>query len=411
VNTLQASIENQNTMYKTACLLVALIVVITSGCKKSTTNTSQPPVIRDTTKPYIGEVNFNTINGEDLSCKSILKTSDNAWLDPYPAFFKINSDLKVTSTKIPLTSDAAAIHQAVETNDGFYLLGQIQPDYSQTTFNNLLLIKTNKSGSVLWKRQYDNIKWVYSLIKTNDNQLAILAYNGGSWLPNYVSDKAPTILLKLDMDGNVVFRKDFVQEGLHYGSTDLVETNSGYAFVAYKRVFDSTTGLGSLAAQFCKIDKAGNIISKTDFDGFNIQYMRATHLVKKVGGGFIVSHFPSQKGGFNSYLYYLDEEGNRTHLGNLFEGNSNNEMWDIAGIKQSDDGSVYVLAVDLWSINAWAIIMKRFDAQGVLIKTKKYYIDGYARALEKTTDGNFIIASDKSHGISLLKINKDLEVL
>jgi len=205
---------------------------MTASCKKSTTDPNPSPINSDTTKPYIGEVKYNAINGEDLSAKSILKTSDNdflvtglkmlqgqnPWLDPHPAFFKINSDLQVKLSKIPLTNDAATINQAVETSDGYYLLGQIQGDHSQTTFDNLLLIKTDKSGSVLWKKQYNNIVYVYSLIKASDNHLAILAYNGGSWLPNYINDNAPTVLLKIDMDGNVLFRKDYIQEGLHYGS-------------------------------------------------------------------------------------------------------------------------------------------------------------------------------------------------
>ena len=420
-------------MYKTALLLVAFTVCITAGCKKSGVNKSPSPVNQDTAKP-IGEVEFNAINAWALSAKSILKTSDNnflvlgykmlqgnnPWLDPYPVFLKINGDLQVKLSKIPLTNDAETIDQAIETSDAFYLLGQIQGDVTQTHFNNLLIIKTDKSGSVLWEKQYNDITWVYSLVKTSDNNLAVLAYNSESWLPYYGNENAFTVMMKMDMNGNVLFRKDYVQENLNYGCSDLVETNNGYAFIAYKRTLDSTTSLGSLVAQFCRTDNTGNIISKTQLDGDDVLYMRATHLIKKSDGGFIVSHFHSQVGGtnggstnnFNTYLYYLDADGNIVHYGNLFYGNSINQMWDVVGIKQSEEGDIYVLGVVILSASEWGIIMKRFNAEGVLTKEKLYYLDRYASALEETSDGNFIIVSNdgNNQGISLLKVNKELEI-
>lgn len=136
------------------------------------------------------------------------------------------------------SDDDDIFFKVLQTDDGGYILiGTTTDDFTGTpncgyNWDNVLLVKTNSNGVVVWSREYgDDCKQEdgRGIIKTSDGGYVLLTddyeYRGGQW--DYDAK-----LIKTDSNGNVQWSQNYRVSGTDEYPYSFVETSdNGYAMV------------------------------------------------------------------------------------------------------------------------------------------------------------------------------------
>ena len=139
----------------------------------------------------------------------------------------------------------------VEIDDG-YILSGIKYLNSENNEAVAAFYRTDLNGELVWEFTYGEDCYCFSgnLIETNDGNLATLIYHNS----NSVNGTAYPVLIKLDLDGNIIFEKEYdIDLSQPY---NLVNTSDGgYAFLS--------------AGVLYKTDSEGEIVWSKDGLGFD----------------------------------------------------------------------------------------------------------------------------------------------
>jgi len=173
--------------------------------------------------------------------------------------------------------------QMLETSDGnFLLIGQRNTGPG----NNIdsYVLKINEKGDLLWEKTYggDLPERTYYGSETPNGDFLI----SGSMLP-YQTAKADILLLKLNKNGEMIWRKTFGEENVHDIAHSFCRNKDQetYTLTGYT----GTAKEGFHEGLFMQIDEHGNLLKRTTYN--RGEDMRLMHSEETEDGDFIVTGY------------------------------------------------------------------------------------------------------------------------
>ncbi len=255
---------------------------------------------------FMNTVKAYTINGETNkyggtntdSFSDIVKSSDGGYVavgETYSTdladgisvklsdglIVKYNSNGEVEWQQVYGDEKNDSFNSVVETDDGFVAVGYVKKNCSSSVCNNTaVVVKYDKEGKQLWKKDYAGNKAVNfnDIIKTSDGGFITVGVTDSTNIKDNTSKGSyDALIVKYDKDGNVSWQKLYGGSGADY-FRKIIETDDGYITVGD---FDSTTietgEIGTLTkkgkvsytedALIVKYDKSGNVLWQKNYGG------------------------------------------------------------------------------------------------------------------------------------------------
>ena len=330
---------------------------------------------------------------------------------------------------------AAALSFKQVTDGGYILAGK-----SEGTSEDMLVMKLDFNGSVLWQKSYG---WLYardyavSIKQTSDGGyivagnsqsdiLILKLYGNGeiAWqkriwdvgIPDYIQQTTDSgyILLtgagivKLNSTGDITWQKAYIDviPGL-FESMQQTE-DGGYVLSGYRELYDD----GHIWIQsmwVMKLDGSGNIVWQKQYG--ECYYRNIAHSIKQTeDGGYIVA------GGSRCNSTYID-----FHVMKL--DSSGNILWqkaygtyydDVANsIQQTSDGGYVVAGYTDTDWNYTDCMVLKLDGNGNISWQRTYgEADKSEKAysIEQTADGGYIVVGSASGNLFILKLNSNGDI-
>ncbi|HEX5155292.1 MAG TPA: T9SS type A sorting domain-containing protein [Parafilimonas sp.] len=251
-------------------------------------------------------------------------------------FFKNLSSLETESSAIEL--DKGFVFGFTETND------------DKNFHENILLIKTSRSGNIIWSKRYDagagTSLQLMEMIRTADNKILISGLCG----PNNKAFRSPRCIIKLSAAGNIIWAKKYTKSTT-YSSKGLAQLKDS-SFVFPLRTEDGSPGL-------IQINDTGKILSTFKVDNRNFQYVNS-----------------------------ITPIGNRTSVivGDNNAVNINFKTGTISGQKQYNTSNQFTSLVSTVCKNGDIVYLAGRNAGGLL--------EGNSRIFRTTADGNLLWAKN-----------------
>jgi len=222
----------------------------------------------------------------------------------------------------------------IEVNDGF-VIGGYTERVNNRSENDVLLIKTDKVGNILWKRTYGekNIDdFGAKVIEATDGFLLV-----GTRMK--VPGEGMPLVIKTDENGNEIWNKTYTENEGEWGG-DAIKIEDGYLVTTY----------GGWNIYLIKIDENGNEIwHKTYTRGA----FEGSARIIEIEDGYLIGGW----GEPGSYLLKVDNEGNKIWYCNYL-----GKYPTIFDIAEAEDGYVAV---------GWTMTKTIGEEDGWLIKVDK----------------------------------------
>jgi|GEM_PF-2158281 len=168
-----------------------------------------------------------------------------------------------------------------------------------------------------YKKKFDD-KEIEKLIKTNDNGY-IGIFNDTDYInPDYV-------VIKFDADFNIVWEKKYGGSKKDYPNSIIQDKNGEYIIIGRSESNDGdiTENYGNFDLWICKIDKDGKLLWQKSYGGTKDDLFED---IQSDENGFVLigmsnssdHDFPTNKGGFDSWLIKINTDGiieNKVNLG------------------------------------------------------------------------------------------------
>jgi hypothetical protein len=172
----------------------------------------------------------------------------------------------------------------VQTPDGGYAL----TGWEAKTYDDrdMLIMKTDESGELEWFRTWDlepgDWDGCNDLILTSDGYLV------ASCIRAMLSERSSAIV-KVDLNGNEIWLKEFSEEGLEYDLWDIMEdTDGGYVMAgAVIKDRNPVTGEGVRSGLIIKTDTDGNLLWKEIYTRSEFEQSMFSSAVVLPDGGYI----------------------------------------------------------------------------------------------------------------------------
>jgi hypothetical protein len=327
-------------------------------------------------------------------------------------------------------------YSMVQTADGGYVIA----GYNSTGYDTLIhgyrqkpvLIKTDSSGNIQWKKTYDESLRFYVIVQTNDLGYALFGYgriiktdaegnlqwnktytplpggiinsqgiqtsDGGYLLVGSTTNSSypqNTVawILKTDNNGNELWKKTF---GDTFSSSPFVATSAYFAIEMNDGKY-AVAGSWEGSCWLLKIDSHGDTQwNKTHDFRYNGTFgeYKYTSIGKASDGGLILTGFASPI----PFLVRVDSQGN------IQWNRPYTERGGFNSIVQNDDGGFY--AVGSLNSNAWMI---KTGSSGTLLWGATYgdYTQSYNRvffnSVVRASDGGCAVAGTLNDTIWLFK--------
>jgi hypothetical protein len=278
-----------------------------------------------------------------------------------------------------------------EMSDQNYLvLGTMHDTLTTTAATFLTKIDTN--GNLLWFKKYTHADNDQSsqLEITPDNKVIIL----GNSTPDFNTTYNDVLLIKTDLDGNLIWRKRFgtIYEEV-YLSLEVIKNNTEYLLGGRYGYYN----MGNPYFDFgiVRTDTAGNLIWRNEY-GTPSGNEPAGSATYTLDGGFVMS------GRYNNQaaLMKIDSAGVQQWIKYFTLGTTPND-W-IPSVKQLPDSSfVMIGSGEYGATTHWSGFLIKADKNGDLIWQRVYEgeptIPNYFYGFNTTSDGGFIITGQYNH--------------
>jgi hypothetical protein len=410
------------TSMSTKNLILLSLILLLWGCKKTEISQTNPQP-----QAPLGEKLYNPgdSTGESLIFE-ISKTPDNniivtgekalynnsiGYMSYYPMRITLDrNSLSVVSSGSPLLNKYGIGIQSRQSNNFIYTL-IILTDPMGQPINKIEVLKTDTSKNIIWEKTYDSVTNATSLELLSDGDLLV----EGNYGSDATASSNTMVLLKLDPNGNIVFKHQYTGQ-FYGGSFDVLEENNDYALMTFNSAYSYVYSF-ILMPSLLKIDFAGNVISSAPFNTFFLgqswHYFTSYHLTKKMQGGYILaSTFVDTAGGaVDEYFFMnlLNSDGTVTKSANLWI--TGTPVFRIADVLQTQNGNIFAL-VCLNSSGNYTTEVLEYDSQGNFLNAAGISIDRYPVGLVEAENNNIIVVQNYgATTISVLKLDQSLRIL
>jgi hypothetical protein len=262
-------------------------------------------------------------------------------------------------------------YSAIQTTDGGYILTG-ETDLTNSSNSDLIVIKTNSLGNVLWSNNYggSGAEIGYSITELDDGGYIILGESNSYSLAT--SDSIDAWILKIDMNGDSIWSASYGSYGLDIGYDICTTHERGYVVTG-----TSYTSLGNNHLWIFKTDSIGNIIWDKKYGTMTFEV--GLGIEATLDSGYIVSGI-----GYGGCSWLIKTDNNGDTLW------TKTDCWnrEVEDIEQTTDGGFISTG------NGYGdFFLVKTDQYGNTIWDKKYggvnYEKGYD--VEQTTDAGYII--------------------
>lgn len=201
-------------------------------------------------------------------------------------------------------------------NDGGFIIAGRLDTRSADSWD-CWLIKTDVNGNQQWEKRYGGVESqeACEVQQTYDNGFILVGRNTKN-----LNGATDGLLIKTDMNGNQLWKKNFIGTGFDWLNSVRQTSDSGYIAVGYTNSF----GAGDFDFWLLKTDKAGNQIWMKTYGGTKDD--RAYSVYETNDGGFIITGCSSSFGETNGDVWIVKTDA------------SGEFMWDIRyGVKSLDE--------------------------------------------------------------------------
>lgn len=305
----------------------------------------------------------------------------------------------------PTTYDKTS-RDIVYTGDGFMIAGMT--NNSNITDCDLYIMKTDLSGNMLWQKIYGGAKpdYPYSMVATHDGNYLITGFSQSFGPGDY-----DVYLIKVDGNGDKIWEKVFNGWGNEEAREIIKTSDNNYMIVGTSASSNWTSGQNAF---LMKVDVDGNMLWRKFYGGSNMEY---GNTVKQCSdGGYIMggqTYSQGQDG--NTYIVRTNSSGD-TLWTRHFGGALSQEATSI--VSHSDGSATFVVRDSTANSDIDVRIMK-VDANGGVVFDKSYggSQKDTPKTIGKTSDGGFIVgAISRSFGwinpdMWLMKMNSNGDTL
>lgn len=205
----------------------------------------------------------------------------------------------------------------IQTNDGSYVIAGLT--YNELGYTDLLIIKVNSDGNILWQKTLGGQKDEYanSILETKDDGLLIVSHSESKDENIDGKGKFDAWLLKLNPNGDVVWQRTYGGPNSDILNSIILTTDNNYLLVgrSYSTIGDVDKNQGGPDFWILKIDLFGNIIWSKTYGGSYTDY--AVSVINDVNGGYVFVGNTASKDGdidynngiLNYCIYSINSEG------------------------------------------------------------------------------------------------------
>ncbi len=342
-------------------ILYLIILFLATGCRDSSIGGKD-----DNTEPIISFVStFGT--GKFESFRSGIET--------------INGTFVMAGTK----SDSTGSHIAFDSEDAY-------------------VVKASAYGDEIWSKYYggDLDDGLTSIIETPDGGYVAIGY---SYSFNPETFNSDVYLLRIDIDGNMLWYNTFDEGGLETGYSIQIAIDGGFILAGTSD--DFTTNMQKML--LIRTDMNGNKLWSHKYD-IGKDNSIAFSVKKTNYGGFILAgkaFLGATLGQEDIVILETDQNGNELWhktIGGSYDDTAN----DIIAIQDSGYAIVGSIQKDPYTVNDTNMVLIRIDQYGNELFRKEYEgeesgLMGYS--IDITSDGGFILAGNNPFEVGDYIIN------
>ena len=247
--------------------------------------------------------------------------------------------------------------KVLQNTEGDYIV--LARSQSPVSESDLLLIKLNKDGAILWQRSYGGSQTdsAVSIVQTNDGGYILISTSDSADIDISNNKGASDIwVLKIDSDGNKIWDRNYggTQSDV---ATDAIRTDDGNVVIigrTYSDDIDINTNKGVADCWIIKLDNQGAILWNKTYGGSELE--NPTQIAETSSGNLVVAGYSSSSDGDlsvnsgNNDFWVLElDSGGSLISSNTFGGADSDRLNGllivddkliVAGHSYSDDGDV-----------------------------------------------------------------------
>jgi hypothetical protein len=281
-----------------------------------------------------------------------------------------------------------------QTSDGGYIIVGTTESYGAGK-NDVWLIKTDSIGNKIWDKTFggEGRDFGNSVQQTTDGGYIITGSTA-----SYDNGKGDVLLLKTDVNGNMLWYKTFGYS-MHDSGSEVKQTSDA-GFIIIGDV--NTDGGGSGDFWVIKTDNVGNLVWDKTFDGNGkpISHDYGNSIGLTSDNCYIltgVTFTTEDTNDYDIWLIKIDEYGNK--LWDKKFGGTDCEFG--SSVQQTNDGGYIITGVDSYNgISSDKVWLIKTDDSGNILWDKTFSGIQLARgnSVKQTSDDGYIIAGETFKG-------------
>ncbi len=276
-----------------------------------------------------------------------------------------------------------SIHQ---TSDGGYIVAGYTRSFGAGSWD-IWVLKLDSDGNVQWQKTYGTNRddRAESIQQTADGGYTVAGRtNSVGGTGNY-----DFWVLKLDANGNVVWQKTYGNSDGEVAESIYQTSDTGYIVAGNTRSF----GAGNNDFWVLKLNANGTVAWQKTYGGSGQDYARS--IEQTSDGGYIVAGYTNSFGAGNNDFWVLKLDSSGAVQWQKTYGGSKQDY--LRSIHQTSDGGyIAVGSTNSFGTGAWDIWVLKLDSNGTVQWQRTYggSRHDYARYIQQTTDGGYIVAGD-----------------
>ena len=299
---------------------------------------------------------------------------------------------------------------AFETPDKNYLIIGSTNSFSDMTADyDIYLLKLTMNGDTLWTKTVGSdstYERAYSSIITSDNKILVVGT-----VQSFSDGIQNMLVIKMDQNGNIIWKKTFGGEVVEIGESVLETDDNGFLITG------ETTSFGIATPFYTNV-----YLVRTDANGDslwtryygNTWYDYSRSIIKADDNSYIVSGWYATNGAEVSDFYALriQDNGDNTWT-RLYGGGGYEYSYDI--VKRGNNDFILIGNTNSSGAGSYDIYFVNINSNGDTIWTKTFGSSVYenAKGALRTDDGNYIVYGQRkpfsvSNGSDILLVKLDL---